>query len=455
MKKFLYIGVAAFIFSLFGGGAVGLAQNTDSLWSVYNNKSQADTNRLHAIHAIAWSLVDNKPDTAIILAEQEVQLANALSLGKGKKWLGRAFITIGVAFKFKGNYPKALEYYLKALKLSEEISDKKSIGNCYNNIGIVYNDQANYVKALDYYLKSLKILEEAGYKKGMSNCYSNIGLVYYNLSNYPKALEYYLKDLKICEETGDKNGLGISYISVGNVYAEQSDFKKALLCFFKAVKINVETGNKQGLEYSYLNMGGLNNKLANYKLAIQYSDSCLQITKEIGDIFIEREAYANLATAYSKTGRYKEAYNSHVKFKMLTDSIFNTDNSRLLGDMKTKFEVEKKEAELKVKSEAEQEKLKAVSLEEKKRQRVIIYAVAGVLLLVSVFSLFLFNRFRITQRQKNIIEKQKVHVDTAYEKLHEKNKEVMDSIYYARRIQTALLPSEKYVAIQLNRLMKN
>jgi hypothetical protein len=113
--------------------------------------------------------------------------------------------------------------------------------------------------------------------------------------------------------------------------------------------------------------------------------------------------------------------------------------------MKTQFEVEKKEAELKVKAEAEQEKLKAVAAEEKKRQQVIIFAVGGVLLIVVVFSLFLFKRFRITQKQKIIIEEQKIHVDEAYEKLHEKNKEVMDSIYYARRIQTALLPSEKYI----------
>jgi len=71
--------------------------------------------------------------------------------------------------------------------------------------------------------------------------------------------------------------------------------------------------------------------------------------------------------------------------------------------------------------------------------------------LIIAFSAFVFNRFRITQRQKVIIEKQKHEVDAAYEKLHEKNKEVMDSIYYARRIQRALITSEKYIARQLAR----
>ena len=225
-------------------------------------------------------------------------------------------------------------------------------------------------------------------------------------------------------------------------------------CYLKALKIRKEIGDKRGVGTCYVNLAVLYNKLSDFKQAIQYSDSALQKTKETGDIDDERLAYQNLADTYSKTGQYKDAYNNHVKFKQLTDSIFNSENSKQLGDMKTKFEVEKKEAELKIKSEAEQEKLKAVSLEENKKQNVIIFSVAGVLILVIVFSLFLFNRFRITQRQKVIIEKQKEHVDRAYEQLHEKNKEVMDSINYASRIQRALLPSGRYIIHNLNRLMK-
>jgi uncharacterized membrane protein (DUF106 family) len=56
-----------------------------------------------------------------------------------------------------------------------------------------------------------------------------------------------------------------------------------------------------------------------------------------------------------------------------------------------------------------------------------------------------FNRFRVTNKQKKIIEVQKTQVDAAFEKLHEKNKEVLDSIHYAKRIQSALMPNEKYI----------
>jgi hypothetical protein len=71
---------------------------------------------------------------------------------------------------------------------------------------------------------------------------------------------------------------------------------------------------------------------------------------------------------------------------------------------------------------------------------------------VIAFSGFVFNRFRVTQKQKSIIEKQKTLVDEAFAQLEEKNREVMDSIHYAKRIQTALLPNEKYIERKLNQL---
>jgi tetratricopeptide (TPR) repeat protein len=188
MKKKGIILIISILSPLFwrGVGGEAFAQNTDSLFKVYNDKTQADTNRLNAMQVIASSLSGNNPDTAIMLAEQEVKLANSLQDEKGKKWVAKAFNTIGIAFNNKGNYPKAIEYYLKTLKLKEEIGDKRGIGACYGNIGIVYKNQSNYPKALEYLLKTLKIMEEIKNKQGEGLCYNNIGIVYKEEFNYPK-----------------------------------------------------------------------------------------------------------------------------------------------------------------------------------------------------------------------------------------------------------------------------
>src|ERR1035437_5269455 len=193
IKSVFIIMVAVLVSSLWGDGR-GVAQNIDSLWAIYNNKTQPDTNRLKALQIIAWNLRNNNPDTAIILAEQEVQLAQQskqkkLAPNLFRRYEAMAFIIMGQSHVNKGNYPKALEYYLQSLQINEEIGYKRGIGNCYNNIGAAYHNQSNYPKALEYNLKSLKIKQETGDKKGVGTCYNNIGFVYYYQSNYPKALE--------------------------------------------------------------------------------------------------------------------------------------------------------------------------------------------------------------------------------------------------------------------------
>lgn len=62
----------------------------------------------------------------------------------------------------------------------------------------------------------------------------------------------------------------------------------------------------------------------------------------------------------------------------------------------------------------------------------------------------MFNRFQVTRKQKDIIsgqkelvEHQKSEVDLAHAQLTEKNKEILDSIVYAKRIQQAILPPDK------------
>src|SRR5213596_3522795 len=120
LKKFFLLYF--FLFTAFSTQCF-FAQNKklDSLWAVYNNKTEADSNRLKAIHAIIWSYIGNDPDTAMVLAEQQLDLAQT---SKQKKYEGKALNNIGVAVMLKGNYPKALEYFFGSLKRFEEIRDK-------------------------------------------------------------------------------------------------------------------------------------------------------------------------------------------------------------------------------------------------------------------------------------------------------------------------------------------
>ncbi|MBN4082123.1 SpoIIE family protein phosphatase [bacterium AH-315-B15] len=93
--------------------------------------------------------------------------------------------------------------------------------------------------------------------------------------------------------------------------------------------------------------------------------------------------------------------------------------------------------DLELEEAAAQSELKADA-----EQRLYLYAGLGLLL---IFGIFMWNRFRVTHRQKGIIEEQKAEVDEQKAVIEESHKEITDSIVYAKRIQSAILPQAKLV----------
>ena len=171
-----------------------------------------------------------------------------------------------------------------------------------------------------------------------------------------------------------------------------------------------------------------------------------------------RNAASTLKFIYEKQNNFKDALTMYELNIQMQDSINNQETKKASIKKQFQYEYEKKAAKDSVLNEEEQ-KIKDALLATQKAQldqeKTKRYALYGGIFLILVFTFFVLNRFRVTQRQKVIIEKQKVRVDKAYEHLHEKNKEVMDSINYASRIQRALLPSQSYISNQFKRLMKN
>ena len=84
----------------------------------------------------------------------------------------------------------------------------------------------------------------------------------------------------------------------------------------------------------------------------------------------------------------------------------------------------------------DKEKEKAKLLQEKRdaQTRIIFIAIGCVLLIISFFSFLLYRKWKLASVQKQIIEDKNKLVQL-------KNDEILDSITYAKRIQTAILPS--------------
>lgn len=360
-----------------------------------------------------------------------------------------SYCDIGDVYFALPNLPVALKNYLTALKMAEEAKDLMQMGACYRAIGSVYSYQHDSAKAIEYNKKALNIAIKQNINDHIALVYSRLAAVYNDWKDFKQSEKHYRKALSIYLKMDYLKPISDCYIGLGNVFNDQEKRDTAIFYYQKALAIKEQTNEKEGLLVCYINMGNLYLKNNDSKSALEYQKKGLAVAKEVNHLYYTAYAYEALSSAQAKLGQYKDAYENYVQFKVLTDSIFNEDNTKQLSDLKTNFEVEKKENELKLKATAEQDKLKAITKEEKKIQYIIILSVTGVLLIVIVFSVFLYKRFTITKQQKRIIEIKSE--ETAFQKhlIEEKQKEIIDSITYAKRLQQAILPPADFINIYL------
>ena len=133
MKKAIFLAVILYQSSFILCSAQ--QTNLDSLYSVWQDNTQADSTRATAynIYIVDGFLYSN-PDTAFVLAQA------LLSYGEQHKYpkaMASAYRLMGISKAIKSDYPKALEYFQRGLKNVEEIGDKKGMAYAINNIGII------------------------------------------------------------------------------------------------------------------------------------------------------------------------------------------------------------------------------------------------------------------------------------------------------------------------------
>ncbi|NTW33561.1 MAG: tetratricopeptide repeat protein, partial [Bacteroidetes bacterium] len=347
------------------------------------------------------------------------------------KKISSSFNNIGNIYNVQSNYPKALEYYQKSLRLNEKLGNKKGISECYNSIGAVLDEQGNLSQSLNYYEKSLKINQELGNKKQISGSYNNIGVIYNELKAYSKAMEYFLKSLQIYEELGDKKGISINYNNLGNIYKEQFLYTKALEYYQKSLNIYKELGDKEGISSVTNDIAGLYIILKDYKSAFEYAQKALTTSIEIGALERKQDAYYNLSTLFDATGDIKKALFYYKLYSETKDSILNTENQNRIIEMEAKYQSEKKEKEISLLNEQTKNQDLKIGQEKEKKQNQLIIFIASLIFII-LFSVLLYSRYRHKQKNAMTIamaEQQKLRFKEVIEAQELERKRIAEDLH--------------------------
>lgn len=432
--------------------------------------AQPDTALVQSKIDEARALFSANPKQSLALAFESSRLA---AQAGNKRLQAFSFNTIGSAYNYIGDNDSAIAWHRQALAIQEPLGDELGMGRSLTNIGIAYTCQGLNDKAINCFMQAEQKFINIKFDTGLSKLYNSLGSLFYNIKDFSNSISYYKKGIAISEKLDD---VALNYslkINLANVYGTSNRPQEALALYaesYKAAKADsifsdlimicnnmchqyLQIGNYEEAErYSrealniiktqpledYLKTNSFSNhaellaRKGYYQEAVVFADSALRMLKSSPEINKEIELKQQLGMFLYKNKNYDRAYEVLMSALIQKDTVYAKNLKEKLSEINTIHEVEKKESEIASLSEA------------RKKQETINYLLAGVVVVSIAFLVVAVINYRRKKKDNDIIRLQKNDVSAKNLIIEAKQKEILDSITYARRIQEAILPPERY-----------
>lgn len=359
--------------------------------------------------------------------------------------LAAAYGNMGYVLKYRGKNDEALSYYQKSLELSKKTNDLNGLSSMYNNIGLIYGNQGNIKKALEYYNQCLKIRIEIDDKKGLATIYNNIGAEYRKQGDNNKTLEYYKKSMSYSKQINDERNLGRNLNNIGFVYYALDKKDTALLYWNESLTLRKKIGDEYGIAESLTNLALVEENNDKLDIALDYlveafnkyeklgvkNSSVSQVLSRISGIYYKKNKVEiainygmkglalaqdngfldgimantnNLYIINKGIGKDKIALKMHELYIAAKDSIQSNINRQEVLKNEYKFEYEKQYLTDSI-AFAKQKEIKEIEISKQKTEitakRNQQFVLFGGLFIVLIFAGVTYNRFKMSQTQKN------------------------------------------------------
>jgi len=413
----------------------------DSLRTGLKNANH-DSTRVELYMNIIREVYVQNPDTILPLSNKIISLIDGIlpELSKTRKPIylaqkASAYNNLGAYYNQKGHIQNALIYFHKSLRLKEELKEDVAIAKTLNNIGYIYEITGELDNALSYYHKSLKIKVRMNDMQGIAKSLSNIGSIYDTKGDTTRAMINNKKSLLIFRKIESDKDIALVLNNIAFIYDKRKNYSQAEKYFLESLAFRESINDPQGIAESCVNLGALYFSTGKNSEASKFAEQAFKFSNQIGFPEYIRRSAQLLKDIYLKAGNYKKAIEMYDLYILMKDSIVNTENREAAVKDKFQYKYEVKSAGDSIRN-LEQRRVEEVKHEnEVKRQRFYMFGGIFGFILMLVIAIVSYRAFRIKTRSEKLINQQK-------EIIEEKQQEILDSINYAKRIQTSFLASD-------------
>lgn len=363
-----------------------------------------------------------------------------LRLGKASL-INECKTNLGMCIGRMGDFRSALEYYHEVLPYYEKQKDSRPLIRLYSNIAGVYFDQLDYNMAIEYFNRSLRISLDLKDYKTIGQSYNNIGSALQNQGKHKEAKQYYMKAVPINKYAKNFHNLAYNYMNIASCEYFEGDLTGANEHNTEALKMLRELKDPYAIA-SCLNMQAeifISEKKINE--AKKVMEESVKLSEQTGSPLLMEKTYKQMADVYKVAGDHKNSNLFLYKFITTRDSIINENIREEVTKKKIAYEFEKQRLADSLASAATESRLNeqiAYSHKETQMQRNISLISILSLVLMALLSFFIFRGYKRNKSASLIIAQQKKIVEL-------KNKEITDSMYYARTIQYNLMAQRSFI----------
>jgi len=359
--------ITSIIFLFFGLSLFCQNQKlADSLETIYVNGEFEEEDRLQLLKDLAAEHPVN---------ETKIKYANKLlALAKEKdsnNYIYVAYLEKGNAFDALGEMSEAIKNFLKAGDIAIINKDSMELGAVYGSIANVYQNMGNLKSSVYYHNKSINIFKNNMLIRKdtlkLASSIMNLGFLYKDQQKLDSAFIYFNESEELFRQINDSIGLAYNQLNKGSIYAEQKDFINAESSINNAFPIIEKYGHFEAMCETLIEISEIYLVKNEIERATEFAHKGLKLAKEHNLKPEISEANLQLSRIYEKYEGENQSliyFKNHIAYR---DSVTNLSSIQEIGNMRTEFEVARKQAEVNLLNE------------QKTNQRVLIFSMIAIL----------------------------------------------------------------------------
>jgi serine phosphatase RsbU (regulator of sigma subunit)/Tfp pilus assembly protein PilF len=359
------------------------------------------------------------------------RLSLAASIASGRQQgTATSLLCIGTVHENLSAYDSAIVYYLRAEKIASGLSSSRLKAVAKTSLANVYLGMGNLALASKYNEEAIDLYMKEGNVLGLLKSYRSLGLISEQLGSLKEARWYYSRALEVSQQLGSQSDIAANLFSLGQLYENSNRPDSAYLFYSQAYNHFESNDYTENTALALVAMARIDNLRGNHNEAALKLEKALRTGNETKSPSVMTGTLEVLAETYELTGDFRSALASHKLLTAIRDSLMTAEKQKQILELQTQYETDKKEKE-NVILRKDQQILK------NSRNSLIAGSAFLVLILFVIF-----RSLTIKKRDNRLLREQKAEIEKQKEIVEVQKTSITDSIKYAKRIQSAMLPPE-------------